>query len=509
MTSPTEPRPFWQHPALILLPIVAGAVPLLLPAIPPLVDLPGHMARYHVALNLDHSALLQRYYSYHLALAGNLGMDLLVVPLAKLFGLELGTKLLVMSIPMMLIAGFLLVAREIHGRLPPTAFFALPLAYCWPVQFGFVNFSISTAFCFLAFALWLRLRRAGRLKLRALLFVPLASLVWLAHIYGWGLLGILAFSAEASARREGGKSWPRSFLEGARACLPLMLPFLFMVIWRGGAVEGGTGDWDPGLKLLWLASILREHWRVWDLASAGLLFALILAALLGRHLRLVPFARLALLLLFLLFLAIPRVLVGSGYADMRLAPMLVAVGVLGIGCDATPLRHARAIAAIGLLFFATRIAVTTSVFDAIGKGWQKQLVAIDHIRPGSRVLALDYAPCVNVWASQRFDHVSSLAVPRRDIFTNGQFVIRGALMLDVKYERGAPFVIDPSHLVRQPGCGDGPSKIQRAVEIFPKAFDYLWIVGVPQRFWPSDPTLVPVWQDGTGILYRNPRPPPT
>jgi hypothetical protein len=98
-------------------------------------------------------------------------------------------------------------------------------------------------------------------------------------------------------------------------------------------------------------------------------------------------------------------------------------------------------------------------------------------------------------------------VPRREVFTNGQFVIRGALMLDVKYERGAPFVIDPSHLVRQPGCGAGPAKIRSAVEIFPKAFDYLWLVGVPRRFWPNDPALVPVWQDATGILYRNPNPP--
>ncbi|MFO3796683.1 MAG: S1C family serine protease, partial [Anaerolineales bacterium] len=35
------------------------------------------------------------------------------------------------------------IAREVHGRIPPTALFALPLAYSYPFQFGFVNFALS------------------------------------------------------------------------------------------------------------------------------------------------------------------------------------------------------------------------------------------------------------------------------------------------------------------------------------------------------------------------------
>jgi len=241
MASTPAHRPYWQHPVLIAAVILAAAIPLLLPAVPPLTDLPGHMARYHVEMNLDRSAELQRYYGFHWALIGNLGIDLLIIPMAKLFGLELGTKLIVIAIPVLLAAGFLAVARELHGRLPPTAFFALPLAYHWPFQFGFVNFSLSASLCFLAFALWLRLGRTGRTRLRAALFVPLACVVWLTHTYGWGLLGVLAFSAEAAARREAGRRWPTALLEGAIACVPLMLPFLLMLLWRGGAVAGVAG----------------------------------------------------------------------------------------------------------------------------------------------------------------------------------------------------------------------------------------------------------------------------
>ncbi len=46
------------------------------------------MGRFKVALDLDNSPALQQWYSFHWLPIGNLGVDLLVVPLAKLIGLE-------------------------------------------------------------------------------------------------------------------------------------------------------------------------------------------------------------------------------------------------------------------------------------------------------------------------------------------------------------------------------------------------------------------------------------
>ena len=76
--------------------VAATMVPLLYPPIPPLVDLFGHMGRYRVELDLGHSPWLQQYYDYHWAAIGNLGVDILVLLLGPLVGLEPAVKLIVL-----------------------------------------------------------------------------------------------------------------------------------------------------------------------------------------------------------------------------------------------------------------------------------------------------------------------------------------------------------------------------------------------------------------------------
>ena len=157
---------WWQTRWFVLGATLLAIVPLLWPDIPPLVDLPGHMGRYRVQLDYAKYPWLDDWYNFQWSLIGNLGVDLLIIPLSKLFGLELAVKLIVMTIPAMTVAGLLWIAREVHGRIPATALFALPLAYSFPFHFGFVNFALSMAFALLAFGLWLRLARLGKLMWR-------------------------------------------------------------------------------------------------------------------------------------------------------------------------------------------------------------------------------------------------------------------------------------------------------------------------------------------------------
>ena len=57
-----ETRPFWERRDFVLALILLSALPLLWPDVPPLLDLPGHMGRYRVQLDLATSPDLQQYY---------------------------------------------------------------------------------------------------------------------------------------------------------------------------------------------------------------------------------------------------------------------------------------------------------------------------------------------------------------------------------------------------------------------------------------------------------------
>ena len=265
---PAGPPMWWQQRWFVALVVLLSAVPLLYPEIPPLVDLFGHMGRYRVELDIDQSPWLRGYYGFHWAAIGNLGVDLAVMPLAQLFGLEAAVKIISVTIPPMTVAGFLWVAREVHGRIPPTAYFAVPFVYGHPFLFGFVNFALSMALAFLAFGLWLRLARLDRTRLRGWLFVPISLVVFFCHTYGWGVLGLLCFSAEAVRQHDKGVGWFRAGLNAAAHASVMALPLVIMVAWRSETHGGATADWfNWQTKWRWVEMALRDRWKTWDEAS--------------------------------------------------------------------------------------------------------------------------------------------------------------------------------------------------------------------------------------------------
>jgi len=501
-----QPIPWWATRPVLVAAVLLSALPLLYPHIPPLVDLLGHMGRYRVQLDIGQSPWLRDYYGFHWAAIGNLGVDILVMPLAPLLGLELAVKLIVVLIPPMTVAGFLWVAREVHGRIPPTAYFALPFAYGHPFLFGFVNFALSMALALLAFALWLRLGRLGRTKLRAWLFVPISLVIFFCHTYGWGVLGLLCFSAEAVRQHDRGVGWFKSGLIAALHALVMALPLLIMLAWRTETHGGFTGDWfDWDSKWRWVKMALRDQWQTWDQGALIVCAIVFILAVVARPLsfsRNLAFSGLVLLAGYIL---LPRVIFGSAYADMRLVPYAMAIGLLAIRLKAErPGRFATVLAIAGLAFCTARFAATTASLVIEADRQEAVLPALDHVPMGARVVTLVGDPCGYHWALPRLSHIGAMVVVRKQGFSNDQWVMEGLNLLDLRYRAAGHFAADPSQRVRRNGCASGPLwSIDHALSGIPRQdFDYLWLVNVP----PYDEALTTgmkvVWRGPGSILYR-------
>ena len=95
--------------AWLALAMLLVMLPLLPQPIAPLNDLYDHIGRYHIMASVDRSGDLQRHWLLQPAWIGNLGVDLLVVPLARWIGVEPATRIIVTLLPALFVGGLALV----------------------------------------------------------------------------------------------------------------------------------------------------------------------------------------------------------------------------------------------------------------------------------------------------------------------------------------------------------------------------------------------------------------
>ena len=508
---------WWQRRWFLALVALATALPLIYPPVAPLVDLPGHIGRYRVELDVGRSPWLVQYYGYRWAPIGNLGVDILVLVLAPLLGLEPAVKLIVLAIPPMTAAGMLWVAREVHGRVPPTAFFAFPFIYSLPFLFGFVNFTLSVALAFLAFALWLRLGRIGRFLIRSWSFAALSLIVFFCHAYGWAMLALMCFSAEMVRLRSTGCSWFRATLKAMLSTCVLALPLAVILVASIGEAEPvrgslSTGWFDWGAKWIGLYSMLRDRWGPFDVSSVELAAVILVFALLSPKLVIARTLGLVVVLLALSFIILPRYVLDSAYADVRLLPYLFAAGLLAIGLrKPAEAKFGTALALLALAFFAARLAGTTVSLAMAANDQRTKLRALDHMPEGVRVASFHGLPNAEPWALHRDTHLGGLVIARRDGFSNDQWITGSHNLLLLKYRGAGSFAANPSQVVRPNGEGDSIYRtIDQALAQVPRdGFDFIWLINVP----PFDRRLVGglelVWSAPGTMLYRIPHPSPT
>ena len=499
-------RPWWETRYAVAVAVLLAFVPLLYPPVPPLVDLLGHMGRFRVELDLATSPELQRFYAFNWLPIGNLGVDLLVYPLARLIGLEPAVKLVVLCIAPLTVAGFLWVAREVHHRIPPTAYFALPFVFGFPFMFGFVNFALAMALAMLAFGLWLRLARLRRFRLRALLFVPISFVIYFCHTYGWGMLGLLCFSAEAVREHDDGRSWWRAGIGAGLQAAVMAGPLFFMLAWRSAIAEDMTVGWfNWSDKWLWLESALRDRWKPLDLGMLIAAVAVFVSAIFSKRLQFSRNLAFSAMVLAVAFVLIPWKIFGSAYADMRLVPYIMAVTLLAIRVGPKArLVHAWGIAVAAFAFWGVKVAATTASMAIASDQQEARLEALDHLPTGARLVTFVGQSCSNFWPLYRNSHMPSMALVRRNAFANDQWAIEGANLLIVTYREAGYFRTDPSQMVRASSC-NWPSRraLEWSLRAFPRqAFDYVWLVDPPAFDQAAAAGLQLVWSGEGSRLYR-------
>lgn len=463
--DPAPREGLWLGLVLALL----ACLPVLVATYPQMVDYPAHLARYYVMLEHGGNDLLQRYYAFDWKWSGNLGADLLIQPLAPLFGLEAAGRIIAGLVPLLTALGILAAEWSLHRRIGLGSMLALCFVWSPGMLLGFLNFGLAQAAALFAFAAWVQLE--GR-KWRAPLFVPVGVAVWLMHVSGWGMLGILVFGYEWHRRKS---------LAAFLAPWPLFLPFFALL---GGDNPASLPSYGPNVWIfkwaIWKQA-MRDVVQWLDYASTMLIVAVLAGSFLLRRID----GRLGWAMLIMLAgsIALPRHIFGGDLADAR----MIYSGLL-VGCLALTWQARRWVLWLAPLLFLGRVAITTDNWQRESARTADLLAAVEHLPRGARVANLVVTP-TNRWNYNSQEHIGGYAVVRRDVLINAHFAVPGIHMIRLK--QGGPGFRDPSQrLLWRPG-----TPIDLSVWPQARGMDWLWYVG------PREPDALP---PGAVVVYRAP-----
>jgi hypothetical protein len=251
--------------------------------------------------------------------------------------------------------------------------------------------------------------------------------------------------------------------------------------------------------------VLRDRWQLFDVAALILTFALLAWACVSKRLTYSRNLAASALFLIAVFLLLPRIVFGSAYADMRLAPYIFMIALIGIRIpEAAGRRFSQGLALAGLAFVLVRTGGTTVSMYLYDRSYDRELAALDHVPWGARMVSFVGRPCTEEWAMSRRLHLPAMAIVRRHAFSNDQWTMVGAQLLNVHYRQGWPYIRDPTMVVTARRC---PREFWRTLDTslatFPRdAFDYVWIMDPPEYDRSLTDGLIEVWRDGRSVLYR-------
>ena len=359
-------------------------LPLMTVEYPPLVDYPNHLARQHILAHLDHASHLQRYYVRQPAVLPNIAMDALVPFMSRIVRLASAGKLFVALTFLMLVSGVAVLNRAVWKSIGwawiPAFFFLYNRAFLW----GFLNYLFGVGLSLWMAALWITVEHWSPLK-RVILFLPMALLLFFAHLYALGILGI--FIAGRLIGRYAQDSGIPLRREAAVAAIPFVLPALLLFFFSptAAADTAFACRYNFSQKFGALFQPLNNYNRILDAATfiglAGLYGAGIATGRIGVDRSLAIVAG----LLFGCFLVMPETVLTVQCVDVRMPNAIVFFLLAGSRFRPAQAsgRTMKRLAAALLVLFAVRMAVITHHWTAARRIYDVYIAAIEKLPPGS------------------------------------------------------------------------------------------------------------------------------
>lgn len=475
--------------------VVGGLVlaPLFLVTVPALVDYPNHLARMAILAHPHGAAALN--YVAHWQLLPTLAMDLVVPALAQVMPIELAGRVFIGVTLVLLLLGTAALHRALWGRVGLWPLAAALFLYNDAFYWGLLNYLFGLGVALLGFSAWIATARR-RASPRLLAFALLAGVLFVLHLFAFGVYGLLVASYEIAAWRRDGRTDGRAALAMLARFAQFLPPAL---LWLGTLSSGGpryTAYGGVMDKLMALTSpmVFGDVGFVVVPICLGLIY-------LGwrtRRLVLAPAMRLPVAVLVVAAALMPNWLFGSWAADVRLPIALSFIVIAGTELR-LPRRVGYVAAAAALLFLGARTYAMAQDWRDMDRHYAEFRAATASLPEGARLLVVQspipdeqrivagIPPFLMARQSPDFFHMAALSVIDRGtfvpyLFTGWTTVEPTARNAGLYQSQGVP--LRPEQLEAGAGAGGDPD------DVAPDRF------GVPPywRDWPDKFDFV-LWLD--------------
>jgi hypothetical protein len=359
-------------------------VPLLVVDVPPLGDYPNHLARAFVLASLPGDTVLAKMYAPHWSVIPNLALDLITPPLIHVLPVHVAGRIVIAAAVLLPVLGTVACNTALGGR-----WWSLGVglaAYNSCLLYGFLNFILSLGLALLLAASWLRWRETRPVAAVAVATAG-APLLFACHLMGLLFYAALIGATELT-RLRGFR--PRPAL--ARAAVLALVFAVPVALYAASDLEQLGGDaifLPPGKKLLQLVTTFSSYNWWLDMATAAVATGLPALCLATRRGTFPPPAALAMLLIFMAYLAAPYGWKGTYLLDTRLAVMLGFMLFAGfVPRNWTDRFRATAVAAL-LLAFACHQGLLTTVWYDHNSVIADLRQALAPVQPGQAVYVAD------------------------------------------------------------------------------------------------------------------------
>jgi hypothetical protein len=361
--------------------------PLLWAAVPPLVDYPNHLARMWILVHRTEIPELARNYVVHWRILPDLAMDFVVPVLATVMPVELAGRVFIALTMLGLIAGTATLHRVLHGRFSVWPIWSVLFVYNAVLFWGFLSCLFAIAVYLFMFSGWIATRE-WRMVPRILVFSAAGALLFLLHLFAFGLYGLSVSSYELGCRLKGGRLPLKSLAWCAVICLQFVpgLVLWYMSLGEVGSAYTAYGGLANKVYALFApvdfgfsAALLDRG--MWLAVSVFLLLAAKRGAL-----KPVPVMRLPLAAMLVAAVLMPYYTNGSALADIRLPVALPFVILASTQFAVSQKGLARLLGGAALIFFGLRIWTVSESWKDYDCWFNEFRAASAVIAPGARLL---------------------------------------------------------------------------------------------------------------------------